>query len=626
MQNTGRIGSGIRSFAAVLTVLFTLVVTARANVKAIPPTISFGSQAVGTTSASQTVTVMNSTRFPVRIVRVQSTSPEFSYSGPAVPAYLSPGGGSLTVAVTFTPSAAQTAAGILVFTRANGSTVSVALSGTGTGTGNGGGTGTGTGGGTTDPPETIDPIAPIFFSGAVGSTIAPKSFTVTDSSPIGVTFSATSDSPWLSVTQSSLIDSPGNIEIARVNTAGLAKGTYTGHIVITIPNQGGFTFTNSPMAVPVTLTLTGGGTTATAPTITSQPASLKIVAGQPASFNVAATGTAPLTYQWNKGGSPINGANSSSYTIPSVTTGDNNAQFTVVVGNSVGSATSNSAVLTVTSTAVAPAITTQPASQTVVAGKSATFNVAATGTAPLTYQWSRGGSPINGANSSSYTIPTVANGDNNAQFTVVVTNSAGSATSNAATLTVTAAASGILNSSASTLSFGNVNVSGSSSKTVTLKNAGNADVTISNVTVSGAGFNASGVPTGLVLTPGQTATLTATFAPAAPGSVTGSVSVASNASNTPDSISLLGTGVAAANHTVTVSWSPSASSSIKGYNTYSSTVSGGPYSKLTGAPVSATSYTDSSVVSGQTYFYVVTAVDSGNAESVFSSEVSATIP
>jgi acid phosphatase len=86
---------------------------------------------------------------------------------------------------------------------------------------------------------------------------------------------------------------------------------------------------------------------------------------------------------------------------------------------------------------VAPTITTQPASQTVTVGQTATFTVAATGTAPLSYQWRKNGIAISGATSSSYTTPATTSSDNGAQFTVAVSNSAGSATSNAATLTVT---------------------------------------------------------------------------------------------------------------------------------------------------------------------------------------------
>ena len=275
-------------------------------------------------------------------------------------------------------------------------------------------------------------------------------------------------------------------------------------------------------------------------------------------------------------------------------------------------------------TTVAPAISSQPASAKVAAGQKATFRIAATGTAPLTYQWRKNGSTIGGATSSTYTTPAATTADNNAQFAVTVSNAAGNATSNAAILTVSASTL-LLNSSKSSLSFGNVNVSSNSTQTVTLTNAGSSGITISNVTVSGAGFNASGVSSGLILAPGQTATLTATFAPSGAGSVTGKVSVASNATNSPDSISLSGTGVTAVPPSVLLTWSPSVSAVI-GYNTYTSQQSGGPYTKLTSSPVAATSYTDTAVQPGLTYYFVVTAVDSSNVESAYSSEVGALIP
>ena len=90
----------------------------------------------------------------------------------------------------------------------------------------------------------------------------------------------------------------------------------------------------------------------------------------------------------------------------------------------------------------APRITTQPANQTVSVGQTAVFSVAATGTAPLQYQWRKNGSAITGATGSSYTTPATVSADTGSSFTVVVTNAAGSMTSNAATLTVTEAAAG----------------------------------------------------------------------------------------------------------------------------------------------------------------------------------------
>src|SRR5204863_379685 len=128
-----------------------------------------------------------------------------------------------------------------------------------------------------------------------------------------------------------------------------------------------------------------------APSITTQPASQTVTAGQTATFTVVATGTAPLSYQWMKSGTAISGATSASYTTPVTTAADSSAQFTVVVSNTAGSVTSNAATLTVNASATAPSITTQPASQTLTVGQTATFTVVATGTAPLSYAWTKNG-------------------------------------------------------------------------------------------------------------------------------------------------------------------------------------------------------------------------------------------
>ncbi len=172
------------------------------------------------------------------------------------------------------------------------------------------------------------------------------------------------------------------------------------------------------------------------PSITTQPASQTVTAGQTATFTVVASGTAPLSYQWQKNSANITGATLSSYTTPATTTADNNSTFDVVVSNGAGSVTSKTAALTVNPASVAPSITTQPASQTVTAGQTATFTVVASGMAPLSYQWQKNSANISGATSSGYTTPTTTTADNNSTFDAVVTNAAGSVTSNAATLTV----------------------------------------------------------------------------------------------------------------------------------------------------------------------------------------------
>src|SRR6195256_4334946 len=174
--------------------------------------------------------------------------------------------------------------------------------------------------------------------------------------------------------------------------------------------------------------------TGAAPSITAQPTSQMVTAGQTATFSVAATGTAPLAYQWKKNNVAISGANSSSYTTTPATSSDNGAQFTVTISNAAGTITSNPATLTIN---VPPSITAQPASQTVMAGQPATFSVSVSGTAPLSYQWQKNGTVLSGATSSAYTTLPTTTSDDGALFTVTVTNTAGSVTSSAAALTVT---------------------------------------------------------------------------------------------------------------------------------------------------------------------------------------------
>jgi hypothetical protein len=182
-----------------------------------------------------------------------------------------------------------------------------------------------------------------------------------------------------------------------------------------------------------TLTVNAG---TVAPSITTQPANQTVTAGQTAMFSVVAAGTAPLSYQWRKNATNISGATAASYTTPATTTADNNSKFDVIVSNSGGSITSAQATLTVSAAPVAPSIATQPANQTVNAGQAATFSVAATGTAPLTYQWQKNGAAITGATATSYTTPVTTTADSGETFRVVVSNTAGSITSNSVTLTV----------------------------------------------------------------------------------------------------------------------------------------------------------------------------------------------
>lgn len=174
-----------------------------------------------------------------------------------------------------------------------------------------------------------------------------------------------------------------------------------------------------------------------APVIKRQPADTTVVAGSTATFSVDATGTAPLAYQWRRGGVALAGATASSYTTPATLPGDDGALFSVEVSNGGGTVSSAVARLGVSAALVPPSITGQPQAQTVTAGQAATFSVVAAGSPPLSYQWQRGGSAIAGATDASYTTPATAAGDSGALFRVLVSNATGTTvTSNAVALTV----------------------------------------------------------------------------------------------------------------------------------------------------------------------------------------------
>jgi hypothetical protein len=241
-------------------------------------------------------------------------------------------------------------------------------------------------------------------------------------------------------------------------------------------------------------------------TTITQPQSQTVTVGQTASFAVTATGTGTFTYQWYKDGVAIRGAASSTYATPPTAMSDSGAVFTVTVTNSTGTVTSSGAILTVK--AIPPTITTQPASQAVIAGLSATFIVVASGTDPLTYQWYKNGVAISGATSSTYTTPPTLTGDSGAVFTVTASNSAGSVTSIPARLTVSSAtpiAASLVPSSTTPPYKGSVTLAPTFSNGTAV--IGSAGVGSSDVTASAVMGTSYPTP---ALTSGKTYTLTVT--------------------------------------------------------------------------------------------------------------------
>lgn len=172
----------------------------------------------------------------------------------------------------------------------------------------------------------------------------------------------------------------------------------------------------------------------TPPTITAQPSAASVSVGDTAQFGIVAVGAAPLTYAWFRGAVPLANSNSPTLTLTNVQP-DDAGDYHVVVTNDLGSATSNSATLTVTAAPTPVTITAQPASLVRDVGASAAFTVGVSGSAPINYQWRKDGADIPGATAATYTIASVLPGDAG-DYTVYVTNAGGSATSDVAALTV----------------------------------------------------------------------------------------------------------------------------------------------------------------------------------------------
>ncbi len=183
-------------------------------------------------------------------------------------------------------------------------------------------------------------------------------------------------------------------------------------------------------------TVSGRREPAVAPAIVTQPSDLTVLSGTNATFDVVASGTRPLTYQWVVNGTPAEGEVYSACTVWAATMAKSGTTFTVIVSNEAGSVTSQVARLTVVATDQAPAIATPPADLSVAAGNPAQFSVQAVGTGPLTYQWRRNGVPIPGAGSPGLRLEAVSLQDDGTVFTVEVANLWGTAVSAPARLTV----------------------------------------------------------------------------------------------------------------------------------------------------------------------------------------------
>jgi uncharacterized repeat protein (TIGR03803 family) len=289
----------------------------------------------------------------------------------------------------------------------------------------------------------ITPGAGVAFSGPAGGPFNPaaQAYTLTNAGTLPINWSLVNTSSWLNVAPATGSLSPGGP--ATTVSAGLTAaassllaGSYNATIVFTNLSDQSVQSRSFTLAV------------VTPPVITSQPASQVAMEGATASFSVGTSGNALLFYQWRQDNGAyltnlsnagnISGATSSTLTISNVSS-SNVGAYSVLVSNAAGSVISSNAFLTLLPWR--PTITAQPASVVAFLGDTATFQISAVGSQPLFYRWQKAaanlfdGGNISGAATSSLSIDNVSAADA-ANYTVVITNSLGSATSAVAALTV----------------------------------------------------------------------------------------------------------------------------------------------------------------------------------------------
>jgi len=176
------------------------------------------------------------------------------------------------------------------------------------------------------------------------------------------------------------------------------------------------------------------------------------------------------------------------------------------------------------------------------------------------------------------------------------------------------------------MNFGTVQVGSSASQGGTLT-AADTQVTISSAVSSNPEFTVSGLTFPFTIPPWGSQAFTVTFAPTANGAAFATLSFMDVSGTIPLAVeSLSGVGTVSQGHSVDLSWNASTSQNVIGYNIYRGNTTGGPYSKINSVLDPSTVYTDTSVADGNTYYYVTTAVNSDNEESVYSNQAQATIP
>jgi hypothetical protein len=599
------------------------------EVQITPAALTFPNVSVGQ-SATQLATVTNTGTQPVSITQLSSSSAEFTTSGIATPMTLAPGQ-SAQFKVAFKSSTSGSVSGTLsaMTSRGNGSKVKLngntgksasqlSLSTSSLRFGNVLVDGTSTQAVTLKNSGTSDVnISQLAVSGvgfSVSGVAAPVTLPAGQSMALQATFAPTSAG---AANGSVTITSDALTANSNVSLSG--TGMTASYTMSLTPGSVSFGNLNVGSSGTQTVQLANtGNSSLTVSQITASGSGVS-VSGLAAPVTVAPSQSVPVTV-----------------TFAPTTSGA--VAGSVTVTNSQGI----NAVAAVTGTGVQAGISVTPTSASfgsVVSGStnSQTIQLKNSGTANLSVsQVTATGS---GFSVSGLTLPLTlapgASGTFNVQY-APTTGGAGngsvSIVSNAPNSPATVALSGTgttatytLSVNPGSLSFGSVNDGSTASQSFSVTNTGNSAVSISGISATGSGFGVTSGASAITLSPNQSTSVSVVFAPTAAGSVSGAVTIASNGTGS-SSVALSGTGVAPqVTHSVALNWGAS-SSTVAGYNVYRSSVSGSAYAKINSTPLGGISFTDSSVQSGQTYYYVATAVDASGNESVYSNEVPAVVP
>jgi hypothetical protein len=595
-----------------------------------PSSVSFGNVQIGNNKAlAETLT--NSGGAPVTISQATASGTSFAVSGLNLPLTLN-GGQSTTFTVQFGPVTTGNAAGsFAIISNASNPNLAIPASGIGV----------------TPGQITASPSSQGFGTVQVGSSKS-MSQTLTNSGGSSLIISqatVTGSGFSLSGLGLPLTLNAGQSTNFTLRFVPPSAGTLSGNLLITSNGS------NPSLSVPLT------GTGALPPgTLSANPATL--------AFGNVQTGSSKTLSQTltNSGGSSLtisqasvtgNGFSVTGLTLPlTLNAGQGttfNVQFSPQLNGSVSgnlaltSNASNSTLnISLSGTGVAPGLlAANPTSQSfgnVATGNTKTLSqtLANSGGSALTISQitpSGSGFSLSGINP-----PVTLNAGQSYTFNVTFTPEAGGAASGtlavasngsnpnlSVSLSGTGVAPGQLGIGPSSINFGNVTVGSSSAQSGTLTASGGS-VTIASASINSTEFALSGISLPVTLASGNSASFTVRFTPQASGAASANLTFASNASNAPTVESLSGTGTAPVQHSVALNWNASTSSNVVGYNIYRGTISGGPYTKINSALNSTTSATDTTVVNGLTYYYVVTAVDSSALESSYSNEVQAVIP